>query len=196
MKLLEFYSGFKQAAIDNLLKDGYISGLVVLKLDKQDIDLSKCEDDPNNIKHNVTSQYFTENNLPEIDTGIITVKDNLLLIPMIFADDNDKNNKLSSLKRSVHFYNIKEYIVISDGYFRKIGSISDLNYTIKNWDFEKPSLYPDSMRSEAVITIYKNKQGSSTLDMMEYQRDPIKIISRENTINGNFADSVFPNLFE
>jgi hypothetical protein len=195
MKLFEFYTGFKQAAIDNLLKDGYISGLVVLKLDEQEIDLSKCEDDPNNIKHNVTIQYFTENNLPETDTGIIKVNSNLLLIPMFFSDDADKKSKIESLKRSVQFYNIKEYIVISDGYFRKIGSLSDLNYTIKNWDLEKPSLYPDSMRSEAVITIYKNKHGGM-LDMMEYKKDPMKIVSYENTTNSKFADSVFPNLFE
>jgi hypothetical protein len=69
-------------------------------------------------------------------------------IPVIYKGESDKISVLLDIGAACWFQDVVDVVLILDGCGRKVDNIENL---IENYDTERPSLYPESMRDNFLI---------------------------------------------
>ena len=144
-------------------------------------------------------------------TVAFVIKDNNLeaLISLIFRDDDEKEHVLSKLGQFMAEHNSYQVVIAVDTYIRTSTDPEKMRYLYENWDTEKPTLYPETMRQDALVvhlidfqnqdifsvTPYKIVNGKVAFDkpLKNSQGDKLNGVIRE-TIGASFLKATVLNL--
>lgn len=102
-----------------------------------------------NAKEQLKEEEFVPVALPlEFTEDDIDIKD---AIPVIFEDDSDKISTLLDIGAACWFQDVEDVVLVLPGCGRKV---DDMEKFIENYETEKPSLYPESMRDDYLMLVF------------------------------------------
>lgn len=94
-------------------------------------------------------------------------------IPLMFSDDSDKISVLLNAGAACWFDDIVDVVIIFNGCGRKVDDL-------ENYDTERPSLYPESMKEEYFVLTYIDLIDEDFKTMFcKYKKNEEKIILDE-----------------
>jgi hypothetical protein len=154
--------------------------------------------------------YLEELKALALDSLENSIKDNSGFIPRIhiigkkeekivflpFKDEEEKREMFLTMGAMAFEENSHQMIFICDTYIRKMSSAQEAKEVGENWDTERPSTYPEHLRSEALVLHsidFKNSENDKLL-LITYKKKDQKItdINEEpmpfNSIEGSIKD--------
>lgn len=117
-----------------------------------------------------------------------------------FSSDEEKISMLNEVGKLAYENKAHQVIFVSDSFLRHYNKEEDFKTAVNNWDTERPSLYPDSMRTAAIIMYvldFKNAKNEKLL-IYPYKIENKKIVMLEEmsdfsefgTYNGLIKSSI------
>ena len=107
-------------------------------------------------------------------------KHNHLIAPVLMEIPGDDRAKRAMLLKFGQFCKGQKYskvAVILDCATRHIATKEEYQHIIENYDTERPTIYPKSMRKEAIVLVGINlNDGKRVMAMQEYSKDDKKKI--------------------
>lgn len=116
-------------------------------------------------------------------------------VSLNFSNDESKENSFQEVGELCSDRNCHEIVIVVDTWIREVKSKEESNYIGENWDTEKPSTYPDSMR-ENLLLIYRIDFKKTDFTKGVYYKNisgKNKIIKEETSdkkIFGNIRDAL------
>lgn len=93
-------------------------------------------------------------------------------IPVSFRDDEEQKMALEYVGELSSQLRCHEIVYVVDTFYREVKSKDESDYINKNWDTERPTTYPESMRQNGLMFLHFNfKDKGEVLEMLPYDPD-------------------------
>jgi hypothetical protein len=117
-----------------------------------------------------------------------------------FASDEEKFSMLNEVGKLSYENKAHQVIFVSDSYLRHYNKEEDFKTAVDNWDTERPSLYPDSMRTAAILMYILDFKDSKNEKLFIYpyrienkkviMLDEMKDLYESSSYNGLIKSSI------
>jgi len=111
-----------------------------------------------------------------------------------FSDDEEKVSMLSKVGKLAYEKGASQLIFVSDTYLKTYSNEKDLNTAMENWETERPSLYPDSMRTSAILMYILDFKDAGNEKILVYRYKVVdkKVVQLEpmNDLDSEAGDSL------
>jgi hypothetical protein len=99
-------------------------------------------------------------------------------IPLNWKDDEEKRELFHKIHILLDELHSDRYIMIMESFAREVQP-EQLKYVEENYDTERPSVYPESMRKEMLIIHEQLRDGTGNICLIEFKKvnEKVEIVS-------------------